>query len=362
MRVVVKIGTSSITDDAGAIERAAIRKLVAEIAAARGDGHEVLLVSSGAVAAGVAALGFTARPTDMLTLQAVSAVGQSRFIREYNDEFASHGLVGAQVLIDPYDFVDRVQYLHARATLGRLLELGCVPIVNENDAIANDELRYGDNDRIAALVAHALKADLLILLTDADGLYTADPRLDPAATLIERVAADDPLLAITATGGGSGRGSGGMASKLAAARIASWSGARCLIARATSPDVVLNAIAGLAHGTVFEGNDRRMSARKLWLAFASEVAGRIIVDDGARSALTERSRSLLPAGIRKVDGVFAAGQTVEVVGEAGLAFARGRVSCSSDDLALVVGRQTSELPAHMVDEIIHRDDLVLLPT
>ncbi len=181
MRIVIKIGTSSITADDSSIDRAAIAKLCAEVATVRAQGHEAILVSSGAVAAGVGALGFDRRPADILTLQAVSAVGQSRLIRDYNDQFAAHGLVGAQVLVDPFDFVDRSQYLHARATLERLLELGCVPVLNENDAVASDELRYGDNDRIAALIAHAVKADLLILLTDSEGHYTADPRADPDA-------------------------------------------------------------------------------------------------------------------------------------------------------------------------------------
>jgi len=238
MRVVAKVGTSSITDAAGVIERAAVAKVTREIAEVREQGHEVLLVSSGAVAAGVAALGFTSRPSDMRTLQAVSAVGQSRMMGVWNEELESFGLTGAQVLVDPHDFVDRTQYLHARQTLSRLLELGCVPIINENDAIANDELRYGDNDRIAALVAHSMTADVLVLLTDLDGLYTSDPRFVPDAQLVTDVAADDPLLSIRADAGGSGRGSGGMASKLAAARIASWSGVRTVIANAAREGVL----------------------------------------------------------------------------------------------------------------------------
>ena len=321
MRVVAKIGTSSITDDSGAIDDSAIAKLTGEIAAVRSDGHEVLVVSSGAVAAGVAALGFDSRPSDMRTLQAVSAVGQSRIMRVYNDDLASFGLVGAQVLVDPHDFVDRRQYLHARETLGRLLELGCVPIINENDAIANDELRYGDNDRIAALVAHSVNADVMVLLTDLDGLYTADPRTDQAAALIELVDADDPLLSIRAGAGGSGRGSGGMTSKLAAARIASWSGVRTVIASAAQPNVLPDAIGDAQVGTTFAAHDRRLPARKLWIAFAAEVAGSITVDDGARHALTVRSTSLLPAGVRSVSGKFGEGDTVNVCGADGVAFA-----------------------------------------
>ena len=360
MRVVAKIGTSSITTDTGQIDTAAIAKLTAEIARLRAADHEVLLVSSGAVAAGVAALGFSERPTEMLTLQAVSAVGQSRIMRVYNDDLASFGIVGAQVLVDPHDFVDRTQYLHARDTLERLVELGCVPIINENDAIANDELRYGDNDRIAALVAHAVHADVLVLLTDLDGLYTSDPRTDPDATLVNDVAADDPLLSISAGKGGSGRGSGGMASKLAAARIASWSGIRTVIARAAQPDVLPRAVDGDGIGTTFAGHDRRMPARKLWIAFAAEVRGSVTVDDGARRAMTQRSTSLLPAGVRRVDGDFAAGDTVEICDEAGTTFARGTVFTAAADLRAVAGQHTSDLPAGMIHEVVHRDDLVVL--
>jgi glutamate 5-kinase len=361
MRVVAKIGTSSITDERGAIAHDAIEKLCTEIAGLRAGGHEVLVVSSGAVAAGVAALGFPARPGDLRTLQAVSAVGQTRFMRVYNDELARHGLVGAQVLVDPHDFVNRTQYLHARSTLERLLELGCVPIVNENDAIANDELRYGDNDRIAALVAHSLRADVLVLLTDLDGLYTADPRRDPSAELITTVAADDPLLAITASAGGSGRGSGGMSSKLAAARIASWSGVRTVIARASRHDVLAGAVGGEQVGTTFAGHDRRLPARKLWIAFAAEVAGTLTVDAGARTALTERGVSLLPAGLRDVRGEFGEGDTVAVADQQGHVFARGMVFASAEQLRAVAGRHTTDLPAGMLHEVIHRDDLVLLP-
>jgi glutamate 5-kinase len=362
MRVVAKIGTSSITDDHGHIDIRAIAKLTSEIADARERGHDVLLVSSGAVAAGVAALGFDARPVDMLTLQAVSAVGQTRLMRVYNDDLANYGIVGAQVLLDPHDFVNRTQYLHARDTLHRLLDLGCVPIINENDAIASDELRYGDNDRIAALVAHSVGADVLVILTDLDGLYTDDPRTNPDAELVTSVAADDPLLSIRTSAAGSGRGSGGMASKLAAARIASWSGVRTVIAQAGRERVLDEAIAGTVTGTTFAGHDRRLGARKLWIAFAAEVKGTIVVDDGARRALTERGRSLLPAGVRDVQGEFADGDTVDVCVQGGDVFARGMVFATSEDLRRAIGRQTSELPDGMTPEVIHRDDLVVLET
>ena len=361
LRIVAKIGTASITDRGGIIDQQAIAKLSDEVADLRGAGHELLIVSSGAVAAGVAALALSTRPADMQTLQALSAAGQSRLVEAYNAELARHGLVGAQVLLDPHDFFDRTQYLHARSTLERLLDLGCVPVVNENDAIANDELRYGDNDRIAALLANAVNADVLVLLTDMDGVFTSDPRLDSSATLVPFVPADDPLLSIAAGRKGSGRGSGGMASKLVAARMASWSGIRSVIARASRPDVLADSVSDEPVGTTFEPHRRTLPARKLWIAFASEVLGAIDVDAGAERALRERSTSLLPAGVLGARGEFERGDTVDVAGPSGAAFARGMVSVDASQLLSVTGRHTSELPAGMVHEVIHRDDLVLLP-
>jgi glutamate 5-kinase len=360
MRVVAKIGTASITDASGQISGAAIAKLADEVAGLRRDGHELIVVSSGAVAAGVAALGLPARPADMRTLQAVSAVGQARLVERYRIELDRHGLICAQLLVDPFDFVERTQYLHLQATIARLLELGVVPIVNENDAIANDELRYGDNDRIAALLANSVNADVLVLLTDMDGLHTADPRRDPAATLVPLVRSDDPLLAIAAGAGGSGRGSGGMASKLTAARMASWSGVRSVIARAARPDVLAGAVSDELVGTTFEPHQRTLPARKLWIAFAADVAGTIVVDAGARRALSQRSSSLLPAGVVSVRGVFDRGDVVDVADVDGHVFARGRVSADSREIEPVAGQQTRDLPPGMVHEVVHRDDLVVL--
>jgi glutamate 5-kinase len=362
MRVVAKIGTASITNDRGVIDDRAVAKLSDEVAALRTDGHEVIVVSSGAVAAGVAALGLPARPTDIQTLQAISAAGQSRLVEAYNRELARHGLVGAQVLLDPHDFVDRRQYLHARSTIERLLELGCIPVVNENDAIANDELRYGDNDRLAALLANSVGADVLVLLTDMDGVYTADPRRDPSATLIPLVRVGDPLLAVRAETGGSGRGSGGMASKLTAARMASWSGLRSVIARASRPDVLAGAVSAELVGTTFEAHERSLSARKLWIAFASEVMGVVEVDAGAQRALIDRPNSLLPAGVVAVRGLFVEGDTVEIAGPDGRAFARGLAAVDAAVVRGVVGLRTGDLPAGVNHEVVHRDDLVVLPT
>jgi glutamate 5-kinase len=360
MRIVAKIGTASITDEAGRINRDAIARLADEIASLRAQGDEVIVVSSGAVAAGVATLDLPGRPADMQTLQAVSAVGQSRLVEVYNAEFDRHGLIGAQLLVDSLDFVARTQYLHLRTTLGRLLELGCVPIVNENDAIANDELRYGDNDRIAALIANSVAADVLVLLTDMDGVFTADPRRDASATLIPYVRADDPLLSIDADGGGSGRGSGGMASKLVAARMASWSGVRSVIARAARRGVLAGAASDELVGTTFEAHRTVLSARKLWIAFAAEVAGTVVVDAGARQALTNHPNSLLPAGVTSVVGAFDVGQVVDLADPDGAVFARGIASVTAERLGTVLGRHTRDLPAGMVHEVVHRDDLVVL--
>ena len=360
MRVVAKIGTASITDDHGVIDRTAIAKLCDEVAVLRKQGHEVIVVSSGAVAAGVAAVGLDARPTDMPTLQAISAAGQSRLLEVYNAELDRHGLVGAQLLVDSIDFVMRNQYLHLRSTVNRLLELGCVPIVNENDAIANDELRYGDNDRIAALIANGVGADVLVLLTDTDGVFTADPRTDSTATLVPFVKAEDPMLSIAADANGSARGSGGMASKLTAARMASWSGIRSVIARASRRGVLSGAVSDELVGTTFAPHDRTLSARKLWIAFAAEVSGTVTVDAGARLALTDRPNSLLPAGVTGVQGSFSVGEVVDVVDPSGAVFARGIASMRGEVVSAAMGSHTRDLPDGVVHEVVHRDDLIIL--
>lgn len=360
MRIVVKIGTSSLTDEGGRIRPEMIRSVASQLADARRDGHEVVLVTSGAVASGVAGLGLDARPADVLSLQALSAVGQPQLMAAYNEALRVHGLVAAQVLLVPHDFVDRPQYLHARDTLVRLLELGCVPILNENDAIASNEIRYGDNDRLAALASHMVSADMLVLLTDTDGLYTADPRTNPGATVVRVVNADDPLLSVETTGAGTDRGSGGMASKLAAARIASWSGVASVIASAARPDAVMAAVRGDEVGTRFLARDRNLSARRLWIAFAAEVEGTVTIDDGARAALVGRGTSLLPAGVVAVDGSFETGAVVDIVDATGAVVARGMAAMSSDEVSASKGRRTADLSGLAVVEVVHRDDLVVL--
>ena len=358
---VVKVGTSSVTTPTGELDDAALLKLCRDLVRARDAGHPLVLVLSGAIAAGLPALGLRDRPTDVRTLQAVAAVGQPRLLERVSAILGAHGVVAGQVLLTPYDFGHRRQYLHARDTIGRLLELGVLPIVNENDTVADDEIRYGDNDRLAALVAHMLGAATLVLLTDTAGLFTADPRVDAGASLIEEIVEVDTALEEVAGGAGTERGSGGMASKLAAAKIAAWSGVRAVIAAAVAPDVVAAAAAGQPVGTAFPPRPHRLPSRKLWIAFAQGAAGRVVVDAGAREALVAGGRSLLPAGVRGVDGDFEADAAVEVVDESGAAFAKGLTRYPATTLREVQGRRTADLPEALPHEVIHRDDLVVLP-
>jgi glutamate 5-kinase len=352
VRVVAKIGTSSITDDAGTIDDAAIAKFCREVAAVRAEGHQVVVVTSGAIAAGLPDLGLDQRPRDAVTLQAASAIGQSRLMRVYDAAFAEHDLVAGQLLLAPLDFVVRQQYLHARSTIERLLALGVVPVVNENDAIADDEIRFGDNDRLAALVAHLVGAGVLVLLTDTHGVLTADPRLDESASLIEEIVEVDHDLERRAGGTGSVRGSGGMASKLRAAKIAAWSGVRAVVAAAHRDGVLADAVAGTPGvGTTLLPHDRKLPARKLWIAFAVGSTGTVVVDAGARRALVEHNRSLLAAGVVTVKGAFDANDAVEVLDPEGAVFAKGLVRLSSADIQ-AGGRDQL---------VIHRDDLVVLP-
>ncbi|MGI9578280.1 MAG: glutamate 5-kinase [Microthrixaceae bacterium] len=358
MNLVAKVGTSSLTDDLGRIDSTAVDAVAAEVAAVRAAGHDVTLVSSGAIAAGLPALGFERRPVDTRTLQAVSAVGQAHLLAEWNRALGTHGLTAGQVLLAPLDFGHRAQYLQARSTLDRLRQLGVVPVVNENDAIADDEIRFGDNDRIAALVAQLVGAELLVLLTDTPGLMDADPRLSAEASLVEEIVEIDRELERVGAGAGTDRGSGGMASKLAAAKMASWSGVRCLIAHAGRPDVLQHGVEGRPGvGTWVQAHDRHLGARKLWIAFALPAEGRLTVDDGAVTALTDGGKSLLPAGVVGVAGSFDAYDAVEVVNGAGDVIAKGIIRADAHGASASAGRHSRDSG---VDELIHRDDLVVL--
>ncbi len=362
--VVAKIGTTSITDEQGSIAPDAVAKFCGEVAQLRAAGARVVVVTSGAISAGLPLVGLHGpeRPRDAVTLQAVSAIGQSRLMQVYNEAFAELGIVSGQVLLAPLDFGIRSQYLHARGTLERLLDLGVVPVVNENDAIADDEIRFGDNDRLAALVAHLVGAQTLILLTDTPGVFTADPRFDDSASLIEEIVEIDHQVEAVAGHSRSDRGSGGMAAKLAAAKIASWSGVTAVIADAGRDAVLVAAVAGEPGvGTVVRPRDLRLSARKLWIAFAVESRGAIEIDAGARTALVEHQRSLLAAGVTGVSGAFEADQAVEIVGPDGIVCAKGLVRVSAAVLDGLRGRRSNELPDDVARHVVHRDDLVVLP-
>ena len=359
--VVVKVGSSTVTTIDGRVDEPVIARLCAEVAEVVAAGRPVVVVSSGAIAAGWAALDRDGpRPSDPAILQAVSAVGQTHLMQTWQEGLAPAGLLAGQVLLAPLDFVHRQQYLHARGTLSHLLDLGVVPVVNENDAVADEEIRFGDNDRLAALVAHLVGADVLVLLTDTAGLLTADPRFTEEASLIEEVTEIDHRLEALAGGPGT-VGSGGMASKLAAAKIATWSGVRVVIADGQRPGVLAGALAGQPGvGTVVRPRARRLGARKLWIAFAVAPAGTITVDEGAVRALTERGRSLLPAGVVGVAGDFSPDEAVEIAGPDGRIFAKGLVRYSSARAGEWQGRRSDELPEDLGPEVVHRDDLVIL--
>lgn len=363
MTVVVKVGTSSLTDEHGRIDEAMVAKVADEVAEIRGDGVAVVLVSSGAIAAGLPRLGMSAetRPGDAVTLQAASSVGQSELLKHWDSALGSHGLIAGQILLAPHNFGDRRQYLHARSTLGRLLELGVVPVVNENDAVTDDEIRYGDNDRIAALVAPLVDAELLVMLTDTEGVLTADPRIDPSASLIQEIVEFDHQLDAVARGSGTARGSGGMASKLTAARIAAWSGVRTVIASAHRQNVLRDAYAGVETvGTSVVPRHTPLSARKLWIAFAMPAVATITVDAGARRALERGGTSLLAAGVVSASGPFDRRDPVELAGPDGEVFAKGVSRMTGDELDAVAGRSAAEVEPDAPRLVVHADDLVVI--
>ncbi len=360
MIVVVKVGTSSLVDDSGHVDTAEIGRLCGLLAELHTDGHQILLVTSAAITAGRWLLGFETRPSDPVLLQASSAVGQSHLMAMYNEAFASLDLVAGQILLTPLDFFERNRYLRVRDTLQCLLSRGVIPVINENDAVSDDEIQFGDNDRIAALVAQLVQADLLVILTDTEGLHTADPRLSQEASLISEIQEIDRVLEAAAGGTGSADSRGGMASKLSAAKIASWAGVPTVIASARRPGVLSDAVAGENVGTLARPRAQRLGARKLWIAFAVRSVGKLEVDEGARRALVERGKSLLAVGVCSVHGDFVAGDAVEVTGPDGEAFAKGLVQLPSARLDGVIGRRSEEHEAGMPEELIHRDDMVLL--
>jgi len=362
-RVVVKIGSSSLTTRSGAIDDTRITELVGALAQRASDGGHVLVVSSGAIAAGLAPLRLTRRPRDLATQQAAASVGQGLLIARYTAAFAAHGLGTGQVLLTADDVMRRGHYRNAQRCLERLLELGMVPVINENDTVATEEIRFGDNDRLAALVAHVSRADALILLSDVDGLYDGDPRKGGSRRLTT-VRGPADLAGITAgrTGAG-GVGTGGMATKVDSALIATQAGIPTVL---TSADQAARALAGVETGTYFAPTGQRQATRLLWLAHAAVARGTLTLDGGAVAAVVQRGASLLPAGITAVDGAFDAGDPVNLSGEDGTVVARGLVNYDASEIPGLMGRSTrwlaSRLGAEYEREVVHRDDLVLLTT
>lgn len=359
-RVVVKVGSSSLTDPSGRLDPARLRALVDVLAARVRGGHQVVLVSSGAIATGMDPLGLTRRPRDLATQQAAASVGQGLLIAHYTRAFADHGLRVGQVLLTADDTMRRGQYRNAQRALDRLLDLGIVPIVNENDTVATDEIRFGDNDRLAALVSHLVHADAMALLTDVDGLYTGPPD-HPGSERIAQVRGPKDLEGIDVSAKGSRVGTGGMVTKLESVAIATASGVPVVL---TSAAQVAPALDGQDVGTWFAATGKRTSTRLLWLAYAARTRGRLVLDEGAVRAVVERKKSLLPAGVTAVAGDFEAGDPVELVDPEGVVVARGLVAYSAEEAPELLGRSTSDLREHLGKgydrELVHRDDLVLV--
>jgi glutamate 5-kinase len=362
-RVVVKVGTGVLTDSNGRLDPRILEQLAADFAAVART-HELVVVSSGAIALGVERLGLRSRPTDMPGKQAAAAVGQSRLMARYDQALAAMGVVVAQVLLTHEDLASRKRYFNARRTLLRLLESKVLPIINENDTVSVDEIKFGDNDALAALVVGLVGADALIILSDVRGLYDDDPRRTATATLIHEVPKITAEIDRLARGSTSGRGTGGMSTKLRAARRASQAGAVTLIAEGKAPGILEAALSGEPVGTVFGVEEKRLKGVRRFLAHAAAPRGELRVDDGARRAISDGGKSLLPAGVKAVRGSFGIGDPVDIADARGRAFARGVVGYSADEVRKIMGRRTSEIAAILgykyLDEIVRRDDLVLL--
>lgn len=362
-RWVIKIGSALLTNDGKGLDTAAIEEWVAQMAVLRQRGIELVLVSSGAVAAGMTRLGWSQRPTAVHQLQAAAAVGQMGLVQTYEAAFQRYGLQTAQVLLDHDDLSSRQRYLNARSTLRTLLDLGVVPVVNENDTVVTDEIRFGDNDTLAALVANLLEADLLVILTDQDGMYDRDPRTEPNAQLLHEVAAEDPRLDQMASGGGV-LGRGGMITKVRAARVAARSGADTLIIGGRLERALERVAEGEVLGTFLCAGQQPQAARKRWISGQLQTRGTLVLDDGAVQVLRERGRSLLPVGVKSVQGQFTRGDMVVCVDEQGREVARGLVNYSAEEARRIKGKPSAEILERLGykddDELIHRDNLVLV--
>lgn len=362
-RLVVKVGSALVTNNGTGLSAQFITDCARQIAQLHQAGREVLLVSSGAIAAGMQRLGWTKRPHAIHALQAAAAVGQMGLTQAYETVFAQHGLVSAQVLLTHDDLADRQRYLNARSTLNTLLDLHVVPIINENDTVVTEEIRFGDNDTLGALVANLVEAEALIILTDQQGLFTADPRIDPNATLISEGDAEDHAYEAMAGGAGSGISKGGMITKIKAAQRAARSGAHTLIVSGRVQDALIRAARGEPIGTCLRAHQTPLAARKQWLADHLRVAGSVVLDDGAVAAL-RRGTSLLSIGVREVQGEFERGTVIACLDPSGKEIARGLTNYPSHEVRKIAGHPSSEIEALLgymdESELIHRDNLVLL--
>ena len=362
--LVVKIGTRPLTNEAGTLDEARVAALAEELHAILAGGRRVLLVSSGAVGAGMGQLGLKKRPTDLANLQAVAAIGQSYLVQAYERALRAHGRHAAQVLLTAEDLDDRTRYLNVRNTLSALLDLGAVPIVNENDTVSVEELRttFGDNDRLAAMVTNLLRAPLLVILSDVAGLYDGDP-LDPQSKVIPTVSRLDESIATLVRDRATGLSKGGMASKLEAARICTSAGENVIVASGREPGVLSRILAGEPVGTLFLAQGAALAARKRWIGFTAQPRGHLVLDAGARRAVERQGRSLLPIGVADVVGTFAKGDVVALRDHEGVEFARGLTNYGAADLLRIKGLKSEAIAAALgycpYQEVIHRDNLLV---
>lgn len=365
--VVIKIGSSTLIDEKGFLDRDYIAALAGQVAAIRAAGWQPIIVSSGAIACGLKELGIISRPSDMPTLQAAASVGQSSLSRVYAEEFALHGMLTSMILLTRHDTASRHAYLHARDTLTRLLNLDVVPIVNENDTVSVEEIRFGDNDTLAALVSCLIKADLCVIFSDIEGLYTANPQTNPDASLCREVRLISDEIIASAGGTGSSVGSGGMETKIKAARVLMAAGIELVVCHGRRKNVLRDVVAHEEVGTRFVASAcaHEITPRKLWIALGDTPRGALVVDSGAKQALIEKGSSLLPVGIVRVEGSFTAGDAVDIKDENNHMFARGLVAGSSDEVSLARGRTQAEVDGNRLlanlarRPIIHRDELIV---
>ncbi len=362
-RIVVKVGSSLVTNEGRGLDEVAIGEWCRQLAALARDGREVVMVSSGAIAEGMKRLGWNTRPREIHELQAAAAVGQMGLAQMYETKLRENGMGSAQVLLTHADLADRERYLNARSTLLTLLKLRVLPVINENDTVVNDEIKFGDNDTLGALVANLVEADALIILTDQKGLYTADPRRDPSAAFVHEARAGDPTLEVMAGGAGSSIGRGGMITKILAAKRAAGSGASTVIAWGREPGVLIRLSQGEAIGTLLTARTQKQQARKQWMADHLQLRGSVSVDDGASRKLLQEGKSLLPIGMTSVSGDFARGDVIAVRDSSGQEIARGLANYASAEARLLCRKPSSEFEALLgyaaEPEMVHRDNLVL---